>query len=90
MAESHPMKVTPVVLDRTINLPFLMTVAAALIAGLMWTSTVNSRLDRVEERTSGLPELTERIARMDERGQNTRDAIARIERQLEREQPARR
>lgn len=79
------MKVTPVVLDRTINLPFLMTVAAALIAGLVWTSTVNNRLDRLEERTSGVPELTERIARMDERGVATRDAVARIEREIERQ-----
>lgn len=78
------MKITPVVLDRTINLPFLATVATAIIAAVVWTSTVNARLDRLEDRTAGLPELSERIARMDERGAGTRDAIERIERELER------
>ena len=79
------MKVTPVVLDRTINLPFLMTVAAALIAGLVWTSTVNARLDRLEERTATIPAMSESLARIDERGTATRDAVARIERELERD-----
>lgn len=78
------MKVTPVVWDRTINLPFLGTVAVALISAVVWTSTVNSRLDRLEERTRAMPEIQERIARMDERGENTKEAIGRIEAQLNR------
>lgn len=83
------MKVTPVVWDRTINLPFLGTVALALISAVVWTSTVNSRLDRLEDRTKGLPEMQERLARMDERGENTKQTLQRIERQLERDEDRR-
>lgn len=77
------MKVTPVVWDRTINLPFLATVAGALIAAVVWTSSVNSRLDRLEERTRGLAEIEVKIARMDERSAATKAALERIERQLD-------
>lgn len=78
------MRVTPVVWDRTINLPFLATVAVALCSAIVWTSTVNSRLDRLEERTRGLTEMQIRVERMDERGENTKNTILRIEAQVNR------
>lgn len=77
------MKVTPVVWDRTINLPFLATVAGALIAAVVWTSSVNARLDRLEERTRSLSDMEVKIARMDERGAATKATLERIERQLD-------
>lgn len=89
MSEERTMKVTPVVWDRTINLPFLATVGGAIIAALLWTSSVNARLDRLEDRTSTLPEMQERMARMDERGAASRSSLERIERQLERMDEAR-
>lgn len=73
------LRVTPVVWDRTINLPFLATVAGALMAAIIWTSTVNSRLQQLEERTKALPEMQERIARMDERGEASKATLSRIE-----------
>ena len=84
MSEHTPMKVTPVVLDRTINLPFLGTVGAAVFAAVAWTSAVNARLDRLEERTRALPEIEVKIARMDERGDGSKAALARIEQRLDR------
>lgn len=77
------MRVTPFVLDRTINVPFLLTVVSAVLAGAIWTSTVSSRLDRLEERTTDLPEMQVRLARMDERGEADKLALQRIERRLE-------
>lgn len=78
------MKVTPVVWDRTINLPFLFTVAVALTAAVVWTSQVNSRLDGLEDRTRGLPEVERQMAVMVERSAATKESLARIERELER------
>lgn len=79
------MNITPITFDRTINLPFLVTVVAAIAAASVWTSNITNRMDSVETATAGLPEMRERIARMDERGDGTRDAVARIERLLEQE-----
>lgn len=76
------MNVTPFTFDRTINLPFLVTVAAAIIAGTIWTSNMDSRMQSVEQATAGLPEMRESIARMDERGDASRATLARIEREL--------
>ena len=78
------MKVTPLTFDRTINLPFLITVAAAILAASAWTSAVNNRLDRLEERTRGLPEIEVRLARIDERGEGSRASLDRIENRLDR------
>lgn len=77
------MKMTPFTLDRTINLPFLVTVVIAIAAGSAWASNTDRRLQGVEQATAGLPEVRERIARMDERGEATKASIARIERLLE-------
>lgn len=88
MSEHTPMKVTPVVWDRTINLPFLFTVGAAIFAAVAWTSAVNSRLDRLEERTRSLPEIEVKIARMDERGEGSKAALSRIEQRLDRMEQA--
>lgn len=79
------MKVTPFTFDRTINLPFLVTVVLAIAAGSAWTSKMDNRMTAVERSTSGLQEMRERIARMDERGENTKATIARIERLVEQE-----
>lgn len=80
------MKVTPIVWDRTINLPFLATIGAAVFAAVAWTSAVNARLDRLEERTRALPEIEVKIARMDERGESSKAALARIEDRLNRQE----
>lgn len=77
------MIVTPVTFDRTVNLPFLVTVVAAILAGAVWTSNVNSRLEGLDAATAGMPEMRERIARMDERGEATKSTLSRIERQLD-------
>lgn len=82
MSEQPSMRVTPFVLDRTINIPFLLTVAAAVLAASAWTSAVNHRLDRLEERTRGLPDIEVRLARMDERGEASKATLARIEQRL--------
>ena len=81
------MKVTPVVWDRTINLPFLATIAAAVFAAVAWTSAVNNRLDRLEERTRGLADIEVKIARMDERGESSKQTLQRIEQRLDRLEP---
>lgn len=73
------MRVTPLTFDRTINLPFLVTVIAAITAGAAWTSNMDSRMSAVESSTSGLPDMRERIARMDERSEASRATMARIE-----------
>ncbi|WP_312733669.1 hypothetical protein [Brevundimonas sp.] len=80
------MKVTPIVWNRTINLPFLATIGAAVFAAVAWTSAVNARLDRLEERTRALPEIEVKIARMDERGESSKAALARIEDRLNRQE----
>ena len=80
----HPMKVTPVIFDRTINLPFLVTVLASVMAAAAWSSTMSDRMARVEQAVSGLPVMQERIARMDERSEATKATMARLERALER------
>lgn len=77
------MIVTPVTFDRTVNLPFLITVVAAILAGAVWTSNVNSRLASLDQATAGMPEIRERIARMDERGEATKATLQRIEGQLD-------
>lgn len=77
MSDHSPMRVTPFVLDRTINLPFLFTVALAIVAGIIWAGNVNNRLDKLEERTRGLPDIEVRLARMDERGEGS-NATARM------------
>lgn len=77
------MKVTPVTLDRTINLPFLVTVVASVMAAAAWSSTMSDRMERVEHAVSGLPMIQERVARMDERGEATKATLARLERALE-------
>lgn len=81
------MRVTPFTFDRTINLPFLVTVVLAIAAGAAWTSKMDNRMTNVEVSTAGLPEMRERLARMDERGENTKAAIARIEGALAAEGP---
>ncbi|GEM_PF-4951227 len=86
MSEHTPMKVTPIVWNRTINLPFLATIGAAVFAAVAWTSAVNARLDRLEERTRALPEIEVKIARMDERGESSKAALARIEDRLNRQE----
>lgn len=73
------MIVTPLTFDRTINLPFLITVVAAIAAGAAWTSKIDNRMTAVELSTAALPEMRERLARMDERGEATKAAIARVE-----------
>lgn len=78
------MKVTPVTFDRTINLPFLITVVVSILAASAWTSAVNHRLDRLEERTRGLPDIEVRLARIDERGESSKATLARIEQRLDR------
>lgn len=83
MSDLSPMNVTPVTIDRTINLPFLVTVVAAIGAAAIWTSNVNSRLEALDAATAGMPDMRERIARMDERGEATKVTLARIERQLD-------
>lgn len=82
------MKVTPVVWDRTINLPFLATIGAAVFAAMAWTSAVNNRLDRLEDRTRALPEIEVKIARMDERGESSKATLSRIEQRLDRMEQA--
>lgn len=77
------MRVTPFVLDRTINLPFLFTVALAIVAGIIWTGNVGNRLDKLEERTRGLPDIEVRLARMDERGESGKATLSRIEQRLD-------
>jgi len=80
---STTMQVTPVTFDRTINLPFLVTVVAAIAAGSAWTSSINNRMTAVETSTQGLPEMRERLARMDERGEASRSTLQRVERILD-------
>ncbi len=79
------MQVTPFSFDRTINLPFLVTVVLAIAAGSAWTSKIDNRMTAVESSTAGLPEMRERLARIDERGESTKAAILRIEEAIERE-----
>lgn len=79
------MLVTPVTFDRTINLPFLITVLASIISAAVWTSNMSSRMDRVEQSVTGIPEMRERLARMDERGEATKATLARVEQALERQ-----
>ncbi|MBN9467026.1 hypothetical protein [Brevundimonas sp.] len=86
MSEHTPTKVTPIVWDRTINLPFLATIGAAVFAVVTWTSAVNARLYRLEERTRALPEIEVKITRMDERGESSKAALARIEDRLNRQE----
>lgn len=81
------MKVSAVTIDRTINLPFLVTVFLALLAAGAWTSTVNARLTALDERTRGISNMQEHVARIDERSEATKASLARIERQLERDAP---
>lgn len=76
------MKVTPFTFDRTINLPFLVTVFLALVSAVVWTSGVNHRLERLEDRTQGLPEIEVRLARMDERDEASKATLARIEQRM--------
>ncbi len=78
------MKVTPLTFDRTINLPFLITVAAAILAASAWTSTVNNELQRLRERTADLPDVYVRLARIDERGESATATMERIETRLDR------
>lgn len=77
------MLVTPVTFDRTINLPFLVTVLASILGAAVWTSNMSSRMDRVEQSVAGIPDMRERIARMDERGENTKATLARMEQALD-------
>lgn len=86
MSEHTPIKMTPIVWDRTVNLPFLATIGAAVFAAVAWTSAVNARLDRLEERTRALPEIEVKIARMDERGESSKAALTRIEDRLNRQE----
>ncbi len=83
------MKTTPWTIDRSINLPFLGTVFAAVISGAVWASMISSRMDRVESQVDAIPESQLRVARMDERGASNRETLARMERQLERLEEAR-
>lgn len=82
MSLEQPVKVTPLTFDRTINLPFLVTVFLALVTAVVWTSGVNHRLDRLEERTRGLPDIEVQLARIDERGAASKAALARIEQKI--------
>lgn len=74
------MKVTPVIFDRTINLPFLVTVLASVMAAAAWSSTMSDRMSRVEQAVGGLPVMQEQIARMDERSEAMKATLARLER----------
>lgn len=71
-------------IDRTINLPFLVTVGTALVAGVVWASSVNNRLDNLEQRTRSIPAIEVRLARMDERGEASKGSLTRIEQRLDR------
>lgn len=85
MADLPPaVRTTPVTLDLTINLPFLLTVAGMLAAASTWAASSNARLERLEERTRDMPAMTERLARIDERGASAAESFARIERRLDR------
>lgn len=81
---SGPVRTTPVTLDLTINLPFLLTVAGMLAAAATWAADSSARLERLEERTRDVPAITERLARIDERGNSGAESLARIERRLDR------
>ncbi len=83
------MKTTPWMIDRTINLPFLGTVFAAVLGGAVWASTISNRVSDLAAQVEAIPEIQVRVARMDERGSANRATLDRIERQLERLEEAR-
>lgn len=77
------MKIPPVTLDLTINIPFLLAVVGGIAAGSAAFATVDYRLASVEERTRNLPAIETQLARIDERSEAGKETLARIERQLE-------
>lgn len=83
------MKTTPWMIDRTINVPFLVTVLSGVIAGAVWASTMDHRLARVEEQMDAIPAMAQTLVRMDERGEGSSRRLESIERELERQRSSR-
>lgn len=68
MADTGPtVRATPVVLDNTINLPFLLAVIGAILAGASWATRSDERLARLEEQMHTLSDMRDRLVRMEAR-----------------------
>lgn len=61
------MKTTPWTLDRTINLPFLLTAAVAFASAISFAAKTDNRLANLENATRSVPELSAQLGRLDER-----------------------
>lgn len=71
-------------IDKTINLPFLLTMFMAVISGAIWASTINSRMQQVEAQVAPIAEMQVQVATINERSVAASQSMARLERHMER------
>jgi hypothetical protein len=72
------MRTTPWVLDRTINLPFLVTVFVIMTSGVLWASKTDNRLANVEMAVAPIAAMSAKLERMDERSEGIRRDLDRV------------
>lgn len=65
--EARSMRSTPWTLDKTINLPFLLTAAVAFATAISFAAKTDNRLANLEASTKAVPELSAQMERLDER-----------------------
>ena len=80
-------RIPPVTLDLTINVPVVIALIGGIAAGSAAYATVVQRLEALEGRTINLPQIETQLARIDERREAGRDALARIEQRLDKVDP---
>lgn len=80
------MKQTPWTIDKTVNLPFLITVASAVVAAAMWATKTDNQLTDLQNATAAIPAMSAKLERLDERSEAMRrdiDGIASSQRRSE-------
>lgn len=72
------MKSTPWTLDKTINLPFLITVAVLFASSIAFATRTDNRLAVLEQQTSQIAEMRAKLERMDERSAMLQSDVNRL------------
>ena len=81
------MKIPPLTIDLTVNLPLVVAIVGGIAAGSAAYASIVERLEDVETRTANIQYIENQLSRLDERSEASKQTLERIERRLEQVQP---